>query len=77
MSWRVTTICKCGEEQTTQTDEFGMGLVCSSDWTAFGRAWIYTSVYCPSCSEQLQWIGQQIHKEPGFLGRVRKLLGAK
>lgn len=71
--WRVTSICECGESLTIETEEFSMGLVCPEDWTAFGRAWRYTSVYCPGCSQQLQWIGEQCQKERGFLGKIRRL----
>lgn len=63
--WRVEAICKCGESATVEAEEFSLALVCpSGEWTGVSyEEWVYESVYCPSCSLQLQQIGAEHRAE--------------
>lgn len=63
--WRVEAICECGESATVEAEKFSLGLVCPNGyWTGFSREeWVYDSVYCPSCSLQLQQIGAEKRAE--------------
>ncbi len=65
MMWRVEAICVCGESATVEADEFSFALVCpNGEWSAVSYdEWVYESVYCPSCSLQLQDIGAQHRAE--------------